>query len=418
MKSMLRFLNRYTKECILAPLFKMLEASFELLVPLVMASIIDVGLANNDRTVIFTRCGLLLVLALVGLVCSITAQYFSARAAVGFASGVRHALFQKLQSLTFSDHDTIGASTLITRMTGDVNQTQTGVNLALRLLLRSPFVVFGAMIMAFTIDVRCALIFVGVIALLIVVVFGLMALNIPMMRTVRQALDKVLGATRETLGGARVLRAFCMEDSDYKAFVDKNRTLTEAQKRAGRVSGLMNPLTYLLINFAIVYLIHTGAVRVSLGALTPGMVVALYNYMSQILVELIKMANLIVSLNKAAACWKRIENILEMKPDMQSPAKPAIWNDTDEAVRFDHVSLRYRDAGAESLTDISFTVKRGQTFGIIGGTGAGKSSVVRLIPRFYDATSGTVSVFGEDVRNHSETTLRKHIGFVLQHADL
>lgn len=418
MKSILKYLKDYRKECVLAPLFKMLEASFELLVPLVMAAIIDRGIGLSDRGYILRMCLLLLALAAIGLVSSITAQYFSAKAAVGFATKVRHALFGHLQSLSFSNMDTLGTSTMITRMTSDVNQTQTGVNLTLRLLLRSPFVVFGAMIMAFTIDARCALIFVAVIAALSVVVFGIMAVNIPMMRGVQQALEKVLGATRENLAGVRVIRAFCKEGEQYAEFVEKNRVLTAKQRRAGRVSGLMNPLTYLLINFAIAQLIYSGAVRVDAGVLSSGQVVALYNYMGQILVELVKLANLIVTMNKAAACWRRIDDVLALKPDMTSPevSAPAIEN--DEAVRFDDVSLHYKNAGGESLTNIRFTALRGQTVGVIGGTGSGKSSVVSLIPRFYAATAGEVYVGGVNVRDYAEEDLRAKVGFVLQEAVL
>ena len=363
-------------------------------------------------------CLILLALAAVGLVSSITAQYFSAKAATGFATGVRHALFAHLQKLSFSNMDALGTSTMITRLTSDVNQTQTGVNMTLRLFLRSPFVVFGAMVMAFTIDVRAALIFVAVIAALSLVVFGIMAINIPMMRGVQKALERVLGATRENLTGARVIRAFCKEEAQYQEFEQKNRTLTTRQRRAGWISGLMNPITYLLVNFAIAWLIYTGALEVSAGVLKPGEVVALYNYMGQILVELIKLANLIVTMNKGLASWKRIEDVLNIKPDMDSPEKPVPAIVNDEAVRFDHVSLQYNNAGAESLTDIDFTALRGQTIGVIGGTGSGKSSVVGLIPRFYDATSGAVYVDGVDVRDQDEATLRSKIGFVMQKAVL
>ena len=418
MKSLWRYLKKYRKECVLAPLFKMLEASFELMVPLVMAAIIDTGIQNSDKGFIFRMCLILLALAAVGLVSSITAQYFSAKAATGFATGVRHALFAHLQKLSFSNMDALGTSTMITRLTSDVNQTQTGVNMTLRLFLRSPFVVFGAMLMAFTIDVRAALIFVAVIAALSLVVFGIMAINIPMMRGVQKALERVLGATRENLTGARVIRAFCKEEAQYQEFEQKNRTLTTRQRRAGWISGLMNPITYLLVNFAIAWLIYTGALEVSAGVLKPGEVVALYNYMGQILVELIKLANLIVTMNKGLASWKRIEDVLNIKPDMDSPEKPVPAIVNDEAVRFDHVSLQYNNAGAESLTDIDFTALRGQTIGVIGGTGSGKSSVVGLIPRFYDATSGAVYVDGVDVRDQDEATLRSKIGFVMQKAVL
>ena len=419
MKSLLTYLRKYTKECILAQLFKMLAASFELMIPLVLQAMIDKGINGGDSSVIIRSVIIMVVLCLVGLLSSVTAQFFSARAAVGIATGVRHSLFRHLQRLSFSNMDELGSSTMITRMTSDVNLVQTGVNMTLRLFMRSPFVVFGAMVMAFTIDVRSALIFVAVIFALSVVVFGVMALNIPMMKGVQKALDKVLGATRENLSGVRVIRAFCKEDSQYAEFVEKNRDLAHRQKRAGWISGLTNPVTYLLINFAIAYLIYTGAVQVSVGVLTPGEVVALYNYMGQILVELVKLANLIVTMNKAAAGWSRISDVLAIEPDMTSPektAKPAITN--DEAVRFEGVSLHYKKAGSESLTGISFTALKGQTIGVIGGTGSGKSSVVRMIPRFYDATAGGVYVNGVDVRNWKEDELRDRIGFVLQKAVL
>ena len=412
------FLGKYRKECVLAPLFKALEASFELMVPLVMTVIIDRGIGGGDGGLIVRMVLVMVALGLVGLASSVTAQYFSAKAATGFATGVRHALFEHLERLSFSNMDALGTSTMITRMTSDVNLVQTGVNMTLRLFLRSPFVVFGAMVMAFTIDVRSALIFVGVIIALSAVVFGVMAANIPMMKGVQQALEKVLGATRENLTGARVIRAFCKEDSQFAEFVEKNRELTRRQKRAGHVSGLTNPLTYLLINLAIAYLIYTGAIQVSTGVLTAGAVVALYNYMSQILVELIKLANLIVTMNKAAAGWNRIADVFAIQPDMESPeqSEPAIVR--DEAVRFDHVSLKYGGAGGESLTDVSFTALKGQTIGVIGGTGSGKSSLVHLIPRFYDATDGAVYVDGVDVRKYNEADLRGRVGFVLQKAVL
>ena len=418
LKGIMVYLRKYRKECVLAPLFKALEASFELMVPLVMTVIIDRGIGGGDSGLIVRMVLVMVALGLVGLANSVTAQYFSAKAATGFATGVRHALFEHLEGLSFSNMDALGTSTMITRMTSDVNLVQTGVNMTLRLFLRSPFVVFGAMVMAFTIDVRSALIFVGVIIALSAVVFGVMAANIPMMKGVQQALEKVLGATRENLTGARVIRAFCKEDSQFAEFVEKNRELTRRQKRAGHVSGLTNPLTYLLINLAIAYLIYTGAIQVSTGVLTAGAVVALYNYMSQILVELIKLANLIVTMNKAAAGWNRIADVLAIQPDMESPEKsePAIVR--DEAVRFDHVSLKYGGAGGESLTDVSFTALKGQTIGVIGGTGSGKSSLVHLIPRFYDATDGAVYVDGVDVRKYNEADLRGRVGFVLQKAVL
>ena len=389
MNGMLNYLRKYRKECVLAPLFKMLEASFELMVPLVMQVIIDDGIGGGDRGLIVRMVLLMVALGLIGLVSSVTAQYFSAKAATGFATGVRHALFSHLQSLSFSNMDALGTSKMITRMTSDVNQAQTGVNMTLRLFLRSPFVVFG-----------------------------IMAVNIPMMRGVQAALERVLGATRENLSGARVIRAFCKEDEQFAEFVEKNRALTAKQKRAGWVSGLMNPLTYLLINLAIAWLIYTGAVQVSVGALTPGEVVALYNYMSQILVELIKLANLIVTMNKAAASWNRIADALAIQPDMTSPEVSAPAVDGAPAVQFDHVGLTYGGAGGESLTDIDFSIPRGGTVGVIGGTGSGKTSLVSMIPRFYDATAGAVRVGGVDVRDLNVDELRGRIGFVLQQAVL
>lgn len=418
MNGLLRYLKKYTKECILAPLFKMLEASFELMIPLVISALVDQGIGGGDKSVVLKSVVIMVALGLIGLASSVTAQYFSAKAAVGCATGVRHSLFQHLQGLSFSNMDTLGSSTMITRMTSDVNLVQTGVNMTLRLFLRSPFVVFGAMVMAFTIDVRSALIFVAVIAALCAVVFGVMAINIPMMKGVQRALDGVLAATRENLSGARVIRAFCKEDDQLAEFVQKNRDLTHRQKRAGWISGLTNPVTYLLINLAIAYLIYTGAVQVDGGVLTPGEVVALYNYMGQILVELIKMANLIVTMNKAVAGWNRIADVLKLEPDMVSPETSAPAITCDEAVRFENVSLHYKNAGGESLTGIDFTALKGQVIGVIGGTGSGKSSVVRMIPRFYDATAGNVYVDGVNVRDWREDDLRARIGFVLQKAVL
>jgi len=418
MNGLWRYLKQYRKECLLAPLFKMLEASFELMIPLVMTAIIDRGIGGGDAGLIRQLIGVMIALGLVGLVSAVTAQWFSARAATGFAVSVRRALFGRLTALSYADIDDLGASTMITRMTSDVNQAQTGVNMTLRLFLRSPFVVFGAMVMAFTIDFRSALIFVAVIAALSAVVFGLMALNIPMARDVQRALEDVLGATRESLTGARVIRAFGREDAEYEAFLEKNRTLVERQRRAGRVSGLMNPVTYLLINLATAYLIWTGAVQVGGGALTAGQVVALYNYMGQILVELVKLANLIVTMNKALASWNRIYDVLKIEPSMADDGKAVPDAACREAVRFDHVSLRYAHAGGESLTDVHFTAMKGQVVGVIGGTGAGKTTLANLIPRFYDATAGAVYVCGTDVRAWPQDALRSRIGFVMQKAQL
>jgi len=418
---MLKYLKKFGKECILAPLFKMLEASFELFVPLVVASIIDEGIIGQNPGHIWRMCGILIALGVIGLTCAITAQYFSAKAAVGFAAHVRHSLFKKLTSLSFSDMDKLGTSVMITRMTSDVNQAQTGVNMTLRLFLRSPVVVLGSMIMAFTIDFRCAMIFLVAIVLLSLVVFGIMALNIPMMKGVQQQLEKVLGATRENLTGARVIRAFRREDAEYRAFVEKNRRLTTLHKRAGGISALLNPLTYVIINFAVIVLVHKGALQVDNGTLSQGEVVALYNYMSQILVELIKLANLIVTMNKAAASWRRIADVLAIEPAMKSPEtlEVKISENADvPAVAFKNVFLRYPGAASDSLEEISFTAGKGQTIGIIGGTGSSKSSLVRLIPRFYDVTGGTVEVGGVDVRKYPVGMLRKKVGFVLQKAVL
>lgn len=423
MKSLLIYLKDYKKETILAPLFKMLEASFELFVPLVMAAVIDVGIAQSDRPYIVKMCLVLIALGIIGLVCSITAQYFSAKAASGFGTGVRHALFRHIQSFTFTEMDTLGSSTLITRMTSDVNQTQAGVNLVLRLFLRSPFIVFGAMIMAFTVDVKSAVIFVIVIPLLSVIVFGIMLITMPLYRKVQSNLDSVLLTTRENLAGARVIRAFNKEEDEKEKFEKENETLTDAQKFVGRISGLMNPLTYIIVNGGIIALIYVGAVRVDIGDLTQGEVVALINYMSQILVELVKLANLIITVTKAVACGNRIESVLKITPEMENGSLK--WENAAGAgeaavpvVEFSDVSLTYKGAGAESLTGLSFRVEKGQTIGIIGGTGSGKSSLVNLIPRFYDATKGEVKIFGKNIKEYDLESLRGHIGVVLQKAVL
>lgn len=427
MKSLLVYLKDYKKESILAPLFKMLEASFELLVPLVMAAVIDVGIANQDKPYIVKMCFVLIALGMIGLTCSITAQYFSAKAASEFGTAVRHALFKHIQELTFTEMDTIGTSTLTTRMTSDINQVQSGVNLVLRLFLRSPFIVFGAMIMAFTVDVKAALVFVVVIPLLSLVVFGIMLITMPLYKKVQANLDKVLLTTRENLAGARVIRAFNKEEDEIGKYEEENQILTDAQKFVGRISGLMNPLTYIIVNGGIVVLIYIGALRVDMGNLTQGEVVALINYMSQILVELVKLANLIISVTKAVACGNRIESVLKIKPDMESGN--LLWEEvigtsdqTEEsgipAVEFDHVSLTYKGAKGNSLNDINFAAQKGQTIGIIGGTGSGKSSLVNMIPRFYDATAGEVRIFGKDIKEYNTDDLRKHIGMVLQKAVL
>ena len=427
MKTLLAYLKDYKKESILAPLFKMLEASFELFVPLVMAAIIDVGIANQDKLYIVKMCFVLIALGIIGLVCSITAQYFAAKAATGVGTGIRHGLFEHIQKFTFTEMDQLGTSTLITRMTSDINQIQSGVNLVLRLFLRSPFIVFGAMIMAFTVDVKAALVFVVTIPLLSLIVFGIMLVTMPMYKKVQADLDQVLLATRENLTGARVIRAFNKEEDETKRFENANQILTDAQKYVGRISGMMNPLTYIIVNGAIIALIYVGAVRVDIGDLTQGQVVALINYMSQILVELVKLANLIISVTKAAACLNRVESVLAVKPDMNEG--DVRWkSNSSEAdrdlknkipvVEFSHVSLTYKGTSDTSLSDINFCAKKGQTIGIIGGTGSGKSSLVNLIPRFYDATDGTVKINGRDIKEYQTENLREHIGVVLQKAVL
>ena len=415
MKKLLQYLKPYVRESILGPLFKLLEASFELLVPLVVAAVIDTGLRNGNTSAIWKYCGVLVLLGLIGMVCSITAQFFSAKAAVGFATRIRHALFAHIQTLSFGTLDKIGTSTLITRLTSDVNQVQAGVNLTLRLLLRSPFVVFGAMVMAFTIDVPSALIFAVTIPVLCVIVFGIMLISMPLYKKVQARLDKVLGATRESLTGSRFIRAFRMEETAGETFDERNESLTTLQRYVGRISALMNPITYIIINLAVIVLIHTGAVRVETGIITQGALVALYNYMSQILVELVKMANMIINLTKAAACAKRIADVLDTEPGQAFPETDPVENSA-YAVQFRHVSLRYGGAGEDSLTDIDFTVPAGSTVGIIGGTGSGKTSLVNLIPRFYDATDGEVLVNGVPVQAYPAETLRSKIGVVPQKA--
>lgn len=444
MKKLLIYLKDYKKETVLAPLFKMLEAMFELFVPLVMADIIDIGIASGDRHYIYMKCLLLIALGLIGLTCSLTAQYFAAKAAVGFSAEMKHSLYAHIQSLSFSELDTLGASTMITRMTSDANQVQNGVNMVLRLFLRSPFIVFGAMIMAFTIDVKAALVFTVTIPILCVVVFGIMMISIPLYRKVQGGLDKVLGITRENLTGARVIRAFHKEEAEIAQFDEEHEKLTGLQMLVGRISALMNPVTYILINVATVVLIYIGAIQVNVGNLSQGNVVALVNYMSQILVELIKLANLIITVTKAVACANRIQSVFEMKPSMEKGVADPIFAETvDEPdndkektrqtdgtsdtldqtaeiprVVFDHVALKYHGAAEEALTDISFTVQKGQTIGIIGGTGSGKSSVVHMIPRFYDASSGSIRVDGRDVRAYPLTELRDKVGIVMQKAVL
>lgn len=421
MKRLLVYLKDYRKECILAPLFKMLEASFELFVPLVIAFIIDSGIGQQKESYLYRGCGLLIALGIIGLICAVTAQFFAAKAAVGFSTGLRHDLFKHLLGLSHSEIDTLGASTMITRMTSDVNQAQTGVNMFLRLFLRSPFVVFGAMIMAFTIDMRAALVFAAVIFLLFITVGLIMKFNIPMLQNVQKRLDTVLKITRENLSGVRVVRAFCKEEEEMAAFTACNEELAKEQRRAGWLSGALNPLTYVIVNAAIVRLVWIGAIQVDNGVLSQGQVVALYNYMSQILVELIKLANLIITINKALASGNRIADVFSI----QSTMKDIIVNGAASyagadapAVEFRHVSLRYHSGSDEALTDIDFSVKRGETIGIIGGTGSGKTSVVNLIPRFYDVTAGEVLVDGKNVKDYPLKVLRDKVGIVMQKAVL
>ena len=460
MRKLLVFLKNYKKETVLAPLFKMLEAGFELFVPLVMAVIIDRGiggsryLANDEyavyaaidgygnTSIVLRMGGLLIALSLIGLVCSITAQYFAAKAAVGFSTELKHALFGHIQGLSFTEIDTLGTSTMITRMTSDVNQVQNGVNMVLRLFLRSPFIVFGAMVMAFTIDVKAAFIFVVTIPLLSVVVFGIMMLTMPLYKKVQAGLDSILGATRENLTGARVIRAFNKEQEEIDAFEEKNNALAHMQLFVGKLSALTNPVTFVIVNVATIILLYTGAVRVDEGTITQGEVVALVNYMSQILVELVKLANLIITITKALACANRIQGVFEIRSSMEwsqvyerqadksnesmpfnegadnSSGRNSDRNGNDNIVEFDHVHLTYAGAGGESLSDIDFHVRKGQTIGIIGGTGSGKSSLVNMIPRFYDATRGCVKVDGRAVQEYSMEELRRKVGIVPQKAVL
>ncbi|MBO5371632.1 MAG: ABC transporter ATP-binding protein [Lachnospiraceae bacterium] len=420
MKKLLIYLKNYKKECVLAPLFKMLEAIFELLVPLVMAAIIDVGIVENDISYIIKMCLIMILLGIIGLVCSCTAQFFSAKAAAGFGTGVRHALFAHIQNLSFSNQDKIGTSTLITRMTSDINQTQNGVNMVLRLFLRSPFIVFGAMLMAFTIDVKSAWIFVITIPLLSVVVFGVMYVTIPLYRKVQGKLDRVTLSTRENLTGVKVIRAFHQEEEEVLSYAKDNEELMDAQMFVGGISGLMNPVTYVIVNAATAYLIYKGALQVDLGFITQGEVVALVNYMGQILIELVKLANLIVLITKAIASGNRIQGIFDIP--VGNPVKNDCIDtatvDKDEMVVFSHVGLTYENAGAESLTDISFCAKKGQTIGVIGGTGAGKTSLVHLIPGFYPHTAGSIRIDGKDISSYSKEELCNKVGIVMQKAVL
>lgn len=454
MRKLLVYLKDYKKESVLGPLFKLLEASFELFVPLVIARIVDAGIGGRDYGYVWRMGGVLFLLAAIGLVCSVTAQYFAAKAATGFATSLRHSLFSHIQSLSFTEMDKLGTAALITRMTSDINQVQSGVNLVLRLFLRSPFIVFGAMIMAFTIDVKAALIFAVTIPLLSVVVFGIMLISIPLYKKVQAGLDRVLGRTRENLTGVRVIRAFNREDEEQEAFTRDNQGLTRMQMFVGRFSACMNPVTYIIVNAATVVLIWTGAVRVDAGILTQGQVIALVNYMSQILVELVKLANLIITVTKAFACADRIAGVLELESSLgdageegsawkkekqgdsirekERKSQDSLRRNEESAVfaaaeknaessgrsgsyiQFKHVDFSYKDAGADALTDIDFTVEKGQTVGIIGGTGSGKTTLVHLLPRFYDVTAGEVLIDGENVRDYPLEKLRAKIGIVLQ----
>lgn len=417
MKKLFVYFKGYGRECVLGPLFKLLEASFELIIPLIVASIIDRGIASGDGGHVARMVLCMAALGLVGLLAAVTAQYFAAKAAIGFSTRLRHALMAHIQTLSYTELDTLGTSTLITRMTSDVNQVQSGVNMCLRLLLRSPFVVFGAMVMAFTIDVRCALIFAAVIAVLCAIVFSIMLVTIPKYRAVQGQLDSVTATTRENLNGVRVLRAFCKEDAETEKFARRNQLLTRMQLAVGRISASMNPLTYVVINAAVIALIHSGAVRVQLGTLTQGEVIALYNYMSQILVELVKMANLIILLTKAWACGDRISAVLDVQPSQQDGSRT--FEDAQRgSVAFEDVSLCYSGAGADALEHVSFSALPGETIGVIGGTGSGKSSLVSLIPRFYDATGGHVRVGGVDVRELKKDVLRDAVAIVPQKAVL
>ena len=416
MKKLLKYMRGYGKQCALGPLFKLLEATFELFIPLVVAAIVDTGIGNGDGGYIVKMCLVMIALGIIGLVCAVTAQWFAASAAVGFASRLRHALMEHILSLSYSQMDTLGASTMVTRMTSDVNQVQNGVNLTLRLLLRSPFVVFGAMIMAFTIDVQAALTFAVLIPLLCVVVFGIMLITMPMYKRVQAGLDKVTSATRQNLSGIRVLRAFCKEESEKADFKGLTEDLTQKQLSAGRISALMNPLTFVMVNLAIVVLVQIGALKVEAGVLTQGLVIALYNYMSQILVELVKMANLIISMTKAAACAGRVAAVLDIRCDQENGE--IVPETLRGKVEFRDVTARYAGAGEASLEHISFTAEPGQVIGVIGGTGSGKSTLVNLIPRLYDAAEGEVTIDGRNIRDYDMTALRQKIGIVPQKAVL
>jgi ATP-binding cassette subfamily B multidrug efflux pump len=414
LKKLLKYFKNYRKEAICAPVFKIIEAIFELLVPLVVAKIIDVGIPSGNKGYIVGMCGIMILFGAIGLASTLTAQYFSAKGAVGFSSTIRQALFDHIQSLSFTELDRLGTSTLITRLTNDINQVQTGVNLTLRLLMRSPIIVFGAMIMAFTIDVKSALIFVGVIPALSVVVFGIMLVSIPLYAKVQARLDKVLLKTKENLAGARVIRAFCMEESETADFVEKNESLAKIQKFVGKISSVMNPMTYVIVNLGIIFLLYRGAVEVDNGRLTQGMVIALYNYMSQILVELVKLANLIISITKSVACGNRIQAVLDIEPSMEDGSILSGDKSSEYAVEMEGVSFKYASASADSIEDINLKIKKGETLGVIGSTGCGKTTLISLIPRFYDCTAGTVKVNGVDVKDYTQETLREKVAVVMQ----
>ena len=416
MKKIMKYMKGYEKQCILGPLFKLLEATFELFIPLVVASLVDRGIGNGDQGYVVKMCLVMIALGVVGLIMAVSAQYFSAMAAVGFSTRLRHVILEHILDLSYSQIDTLGTSTMVTRMTSDINQVQNGVNLTLRLLLRSPFVVFGAMVMAFTIDFQAALVFAGVIPVLCLIVFGIMLITMPMHKRVQESLDGVTSAARQNLAGVRVLRAFCKEQAEVDSFEDSTQTLTQRQLSAGRISALMNPLTFVIINLAVVILIQVGALKVEAGILTQGLVVALYNYMSQILVELIKMANLIITISKAIACGNRLASVLEIQPDQVNGEISA--TQIKGCVEFQNVTAWYAGAASPSLEGVSFRAEPGQTIGIIGGTGSGKSTLANLIPRLYDAADGIVLVDGADVKEYDAVSLREQIGVVPQKAVL
>ncbi len=416
LKKLLKYLKGYEKQCVLGPLFKLLEATFELFIPLVVANIVDKGIASADTGYIVKMCLVMIVLGIVGLICAVTAQFFSAAAAVGFSTRLRHAVMEHILGLSYSQIDQLGTSTMITRMTSDINQVQNGVNLTLRLLLRSPFVVFGAMIMAFTIDFQAALVFAGVIPVLCVIVFGIMLITMPMYKRVQSSLDGVTSATRQNLAGVRVLRAFCKEEAEVASFENQTQQLTQRQLSAGRISALMNPVTYVVINLGVVLLVRIGALKVESGILTQGLVIALYNYMSQILVELIKMANLFINMTKAAACANRVSSVLALEPDQVNGDNSA--ENLQGKVEFRDVTARYAGSSNPSLEHISFTAQPGQTIGIIGGTGSGKTTLVNLIPRLYDAAEGSVFLDGVEAAQYDAVSLRSQIGIVPQKAVL